>query len=242
MNDLTLTAAEFCTLWTELDLGDIPYPLDVTEPEEPADTGHLRRDAEPWLRLLSEHTTALDLVADCEGPMRALAVTNGRAGVLAEMTRDGVRLTPIRPVGIANALLSLLPASDPGPGHALSVPVDALTQAAGIVDGGQDLDDFDQPWGAPSGALDERGALMKAGIAPNDAALLSELTTSRVAGGQFGVSFQDGGRRRMPGVVTWFDTAHGRYLMVKDGAWLSIAPADQARLVARVDRLLASAA
>lgn len=241
MNDITLTAAEFHTLWTELGLGDIAYPLDVTEPDEPADTRHLRRDAEPWLRLLDDHTTALDLVADHRGPMRALAVSNGRAGVLAEMTRDGVRLTPIRPTGIANALLSLLPDRNPGPGHALSVPIDAITQAARLVDGGQDDDDFDQPWGASSGALDERGALMKAGIAPHDAALLSELTTSRVAGGQFGVSYQDSGRLRLPGVVTWFDTTQGRYLMVKDGAWLSIAPTDQARLVARVDRLLATA-
>jgi ESX secretion-associated protein EspG len=242
MNDLRLTAAEFHTLWTELGLGDPPYPVDVPEPAEPADTRDLRRAVEPWLRLLDEHTVAVDLVADCAGPVRALAASNGRGAVLAEVTADGVHLTPIRPTGLVHALLSLLPGHHPGPGHSLSVPLDRLRQAAQLADGGPDEDDYEMPWGAGGGSLDERSALVQAGISPNDAALLSELTSSRVAGGQFGVSYEDGGRRRHPGVVTWFDTAQGRYLMVRDGAWLSIAPADQSRLSARVGQLLASAA
>ena len=239
---LVLTAAEFPALWAELELGRTPYPLDLPESDDAAAVSReLRREVEPWLSLLGDHTIAVDLVADVAGPVRAVAASNGRAAVLAECDADGVRLTPIRPNGLVTALLGLLPSRDAGPGHSLSVPVDALRQAAQLVDGADDDADYDDiPWGASGGGLDERTALTKAGLSPTDAVLLSELTKARTAGGQFGVSYQDRGRHRHPKVVTWFDTPHGRYLMVNDGRWLSIAPADPARLAARVEQLLAS--
>jgi hypothetical protein len=42
-------------------------------------------------------------------------------------------------------------------------------------------------------------------------------------------------------MITWFDTSTGRYLMVHDGAWLSIAPAGADRIARRIDELLRAA-
>ena len=234
-----LTPEEFGTLWPELRLGGVPYPLDVPRAGQ-ADVDHLRRDVEPLLRVLGEAEVAVDLVADADGPVRALAAAKGGFAVLAVVSARGVELSVIRPAGLTAALLEVLPEREAGPGHALSVPVEALDKAAALVDAEDDEDDH--PWGGGT-VHDERSAFLKAGLSPADAALMSELATSRVAGGQFGVSCTDRGqRRRAPMVVTWFDTPRGRYLMVKEGAWLSVAPADHRRLLARIESLLSRSA
>ena len=54
-------------------------------------------------------------------------------------------------------------------------------------------------------------------------------------GGQFGVSR---GSERASTLVTWFDTHQGRYLMVSQGAWLSISPADNRRIEHRLAEVL----
>lgn len=238
--DYVLTPGQFATLWADLRLGAMPYPLDVYGTGR-EDVDHLRRDLEPLLRLLDSHQIAIDLVADVDGPVRALAVSNGRFALRAMISTRGVELSVIRPTGLPVALLEVLPHADAGPGHALSVPVEAMQKAAALVDAEDDGGD-DYPWGG-GGEYDERSAFVKAGLSQADAALMSELTTGRIAGGQFGVSLSDGvTRRRGPMVLTWFDTARGRYMMVKDGAWLSVAPADQGRLLARISSLLSRSA
>jgi hypothetical protein len=39
-------------------------------------------------------------------------------------------------------------------------------------------------------------------------------------------------------LVSWFDTAEGRYLMVLQDDWLSVAPADNARIEHRLAQVL----
>ena len=39
-------------------------------------------------------------------------------------------------------------------------------------------------------------------------------------------------------MITWFDTPRGRYLAVRDGASMSVAPADNNGVAARIDRTL----
>jgi hypothetical protein len=69
---------------------------------------------------------------------------------------------------------------------------------------------------------------------------LLRLAEGRLRGGQFGVNVADGGRlRRGIPVVSWFDTAEGRYLMTNDGTTLIVAPADAARIAVRLHEVLA---
>jgi hypothetical protein len=70
---------------------------------------------------------------------------------------------------------------------------------------------------------------------------LLRLAEGRVRGGQFGVNVADrtGRLRRGIPVVSWFDTAEGRYLMTNDGTTLVIAPADSARIAVRLHEVLA---
>lgn len=114
----------------------------------------------------------------------------------------------------------------------MSLPYQALAEAA------EPQEDEDDPYG---GDLDERIVLSRAGVSRNDAGALLELANNRRAGGQLGVTI--GGRRteRLPTLVTWFDTHQGRYLMVREDSWLSIAPADNERIEQRVATVLAGA-
>ena len=220
----SLTAAQFDAHWAGLGLGRKPYPLDVP---------HSRGHAEPpdeqlgsLLRLLGDHVTAVDVVAELGGPLRGLAASDGRRGVLAVVRAGQVVLTAIRPTGLAMALLSLLPEVRPGSGNALSAPLDVVRKAA------------ERSNRASDSGHDVRAALIRSGMSRDDATLMSELATGRTAGGQFGVTHRN---ERASTVVTWFDTAKGRYLLVSDGSWLSVAPADNSRIAARIDTILAVA-
>lgn len=229
---IRLTPAQFDALWSDLGLGRLPYPLDVPRTgrrEHLAELGGDRSHAEALLHVIANHTTAIDLVADVRGPVRALVAGDGRTGVLVT-AGEWVELTAIRPTGLVVSLLGVLPQQEAGPGHALSIPLDVLDRAAELYEG----DDSGDAWG---GELDERSAFVRAGLSTTDASLMAELTTTRVAGGQFGVSHAGD---RSPLVITWFDTPRGRYLMVRDGDWLSVAPADNGRIAARIDSLLAA--
>ena len=96
-------------------------------------------------------------------------------------------------------------------------------------------DEVADPFG---GDLDDETALERAGMPAADAAALVELAEDRRGGGQFGVSR---GPVRAPTLVTWFDTGRGRYLMTTENAWISIAPADDARIAQRLADVLSAA-
>jgi hypothetical protein len=244
-----LTPREFDILWHELRLGMMPYPLDV--PSE-GDTEHERRVLREktlaelqrrgladdnrladFLRLLDDHEVSVDAVAGLDRTVRALAVSDRRQAVLAVIDDGRIGLLEIRETGLAKEIVQVLPDGEPGPGTAMSFRVETLQQAVTIQ--ASEVDDDSQVlWGG--GQLDDKQALQRAGLSSQDAKQMSELMSNRIAGGQFGVKH---GRKRSGGVVNWFDTHQGRYLMVNSDGWLSLSPTDNDRIATRIDGVLA---
>ncbi|MCG8923082.1 ESX secretion-associated protein EspG [Lentzea sp. CC55] len=246
-----LSTREFEVLWQTLRLGRMPYPLDV--PSEGATESELKalRDRtiadlrsrgladdprlEDLLRLLGDHDVSVDAVAGLDRTVRALAASNGDQGVLAVIDGDGVGLSEIRPTALAREIVRVLPDGVAGPGSALSVRLETLQQAVALQEAEQE-EEFEDPWGAADDELDDRQALLRAGLSAQDARQLDELAANRVAGGQFGVTH---GRHRADVVINWFDTHQGRYLMVRSDGWLSLSPTDNDRIATRIDSVLA---
>ena len=256
--DVELTAREFDFLWHHLDLPEMPYPVDV--PSNGAtmeDRARLREEtfatlrdkeilrkgdrvtdkAAELLRVLAEPKVSVDTVGYGDGPIRGLAASDGGTGALASIVDGVLAFATIRPTALATSIVEVLPPGQAGSGVAFRVPQQALRKAAN----GEDEDD-------PFGGGDERDILMANGVSDEDATTLIELADRRVRGGQFGVTttgratrLRAGARTRANTMITWFDTNDGRYLMVHDGAWLSLTPADGARIAHRIDELLRKA-
>lgn len=253
--DFELTAREFDFVWSHLDLAEMPYPVDVpsngaTMEDRAAmreeafaslrDKGVLRKDDRvvpelvELLRVIAEPTVSVDTVGYGDGPIRGLAAADGRVAALAAVRDGAVAFAPIRPTALATSIVEVLPSGQPGTGMAIRVPQQTLRKAAA----GEDEDD-------PFGGGDERDILMTGGVSDEDATTLIELADRRVRGGQFGVTTtgratatRQGTKNRAKTMITWFDTGEGRYLMVYDGAWVSLAPADGARIAHRIDELI----
>ncbi len=245
--DYQLSAREFDFLWEHLELGRMPYPIDVPSNgatlEERAQLraetmAGLRFDTRftDLLRVLAAPTVSVDTVGFGDGPIRGLAATDGTFGTLVAIDGDTLSFAAIRPTSLATSIVEVLPPGEPGTGHAISLPQQAMQRA---VDGEDD---------DPFGDSDEHSILISNGVSDQDATMLVELADRRIRGGQFGVtttsratSVRAGARTRSKTMITWFDTSAGRYLMVHDGTWISIAPADAGRIVHRIDELLRTA-
>jgi hypothetical protein len=250
-----LSPAELDVLWHDLDLGRLPYPLDVPSLGSTMEErtrlrlavleGLARRDLandhrlRNLLRLLAEHEVAVDAVANVEGrPVRAVAASDGDQAVLAIIDEDLIGLVEVRPTALAKSIVGVLTDGSAGPGSALSLRLETLASAVALHDEPEESDD---PWGDED--LDEKQALQRAGLSKQDAAVIGELAENRVAGGQFGVTRRGGGRyraNRSEVLVNWFDTPQGRYLMVRENGWLSLSPTDNERIANRIDSVLAS--
>jgi hypothetical protein len=132
--DFALSNYEFDVLWAELGLGRMPHPLQVpptgsTPAESAVLAQEVRReltdrglmaaghqtdcDLAAMLRLLADHRVAVDLVGDVGYPLRALAATDGRAGVLAVLAGGELWLTRTRWDELAGAIVGLLPEIGP---------------------------------------------------------------------------------------------------------------------------------
>lgn len=253
--DFELTAREFDFVWSHLGLAEMPYPVDVpsngatveerarlrAETFESLRFKGILHDGErvtpglvDLLRVLAEPVTSVDTVGYGEGPIRGLAASDGTTGALVSLVDGVLAFAAIRPTALATSIVEVLPPGQAGSGMAFRVPRQALHKAAS----GEDEDD-------PFGGGDERDILMANGVNDEDATKLVELADRRVRGGQFGVTrtgratrLRQGTRTRAKTMITWFDTGDGRYLMVQDGAWVSLAPADGTRIAHRIDELL----
>jgi hypothetical protein len=148
--DFALSNYEFDVLWAELGLGRMPHPLQVpptgsTPAENAVLAEEVRReladrglmcagyqadaDLAAMLRLLDAHRVAVDLVGDVGYPLRALAATDGRDGVLAVLAGGELWLTRTRRCELAGALVSLLPDVRPSGAELGDVQVlDTLTE------------------------------------------------------------------------------------------------------------------
>jgi hypothetical protein len=233
----TFSSSEFDVVWSALGLGRLPFPLTApaggpvareraTVFDQLADRGlaigsGLRTEWVELLHVLARPERSVDAVGRIVRPLAATAATSGTVAVLALQDRGSVAVGPIRAGSLVESVVALLPAEPAGPGHPVEVPVATVqrlladarrTELAGLAD-----------------------------LPEADAGLLLRLAEGRVRGGQFGVNVADhaGRLRRGIPVVSWFDTAEGRYLMTNDGATLVIAPADSARIAVRLHEVLA---
>ncbi len=252
MTAFRLDAEELDVVWTSLRLGGLPHPLTApsigaTRAErellaEPVRDRLAARglwsgrgpddDVADLLAVLAApghgvdavgHLAAPSPATGAAGPLRALGAAARGTAALAVVHPDGsVAVRGLRPAGLAHALVELLPAARPGPGHALSVPMSDVRALAAD-------DDEEDNWADGAGAPRQRGT---------DTRALTELAANRVAGGQFGAT--SAGARVQP-LITWFDTGDGRYLAISDGDWLSIAPADNDRINHRLTAVLKTA-
>ncbi|WP_199439343.1 ESX secretion-associated protein EspG [Umezawaea beigongshangensis] len=256
--DFLLTPQQLDVLWSDLGLHHLPYPLDVPsvgrtreerlrireevyaelQRNDLAHNGRMDAELEGLLRLLDDHAVSVDAVAHVQRSIRALAASDGKRAVLAVVDDGKVGLLEIRPTSLAWSITQVLPDGNAGPGHSISMRAETLEKAVEFQKNPPEADE-DDPWGDDE--MDEREALMKAGLSSDDATFVSELATGRVAGGQFGVSRGGGGgvrSERAKVLITWFDTSQGRYIMVNDGEWLSLAPTDNDRIANRIGTLL----
>lgn len=231
----TLSRAEFEVVWSSLGLGELPFPLAGADGESPAPyvvfaaladrglatAGRLNDDWAGCLTVLATPQRSVDAVGGATHPLAALAAFAGRNAALAMVTGDSVVLAPIRVGSLVESVVALLPTMPAGPGHELTVPVEAVRRFLAS----------EGAWGT------DRWLLNEAGVGFADATLLVNLAEGRLRGGQFGVNVADpltGVLYRGIPVVSWFDTTGGRYLMTNDGATLTIAPADAALIALRL--------
>lgn len=247
--DFVLSACEFDLVSGSLGLGRASFPLRVpsvgaTMEERAELTGEVYRELaardlasgdrlddelEGLLRLLGSNVFSVDVVGVADGPLRAVTAVNGRAGVLAVLAGDQVWLRGFRPRALASVAVGVLVPADPGRGRGFTVRKESLEKVVN-----HDGDFGDDPFG---GGLDDRTALLRTGMPAADVDALLELAANRRAGGQIGVSR---GVTRAATLLTWLDTHQGRYLVVNEGEWLSITPADHSRIEQRVAEVLST--
>jgi len=253
---ITPSSAQYDVVWEDLRLGEQPYPIAVrsqgrTMQERAlirnrvygeltarrlAEGPRVHPDLAQTLTLLASAPTSVDMVwspdRHASTVHNVLAVAAGDQGLLAELTGDGLRLTRVAGPGIVMALLGLLPAVPAAPGQSIAVPTEALAPSGEHAV--PDQDSIYHPTG-PRGTA----------TAQQVRALQALFARPRLRGGQIVVNVRGRhGRRHRSRPLEWFDTEDGRCLaQTGDGAdgrqHLLVAPADNARIAARVHEMLA---
>lgn len=185
-------------------------------------------DLRALVSALGEFDRALE-IAYFKGTELARGVAcAGWSGAFAARVNGEVHLYPFRPTSLASATVSSLPGLAPGSGRSVNVRWDDYVRAgqAGEQEGKQAFLDV----------------LRDAGIREPEAHNLMRIVTSRIGGGELGLTARnrDGVPRPTGRSVSWLDTREGRYLLRRQDGWLVLAPADASRLTSAVDELLAA--
>lgn len=217
---IELSGTELEVVWYELGLGRMPYPLVL-----PA-AGRTARDRARAREALRRRGLWRD------APAAALA------GPLGVLTAGG---TAVDVVGFLGGPLRAL-AADDGRDGAVAVLRRDVVRVAGIPTGALAGSIVDIIGHVPAGA----GSALSVPVdelrsGDERAAEVTRRLAERTAGGQFGTTTTgpSGSRRRAHTLVTWFDTPRGRYLLVREGGWVSLAPADQTRIAHRLGEVVA---
>jgi hypothetical protein len=248
----TLSHLEFDIVWEQLGLGEPPYPISVQSfgdtlderaelrdsvLRELAERGlydgrDLHEDLERLLIMLVRNDFTIDGQLSVGRELRLLAAARGEYGLLAVQGEDQITLRQLRAGEVPAAVLDLLPEEKPGPGNPVTLPTSLFADAAEAY--------------ATGGYLGFEVALNRGGITGRDLRVLGTLVESgRHGGGQLGTSSVDQlGRRTRPGVLNWFDTDAGRYLVYserrRDGVeMLTFSPGEQRRIQEKLAELLA---
>ncbi len=223
---IELSGTELEIVWQELGLGRMPYPLVL-----PA-TGRTMRDRAVLAGRVREALRRRGLWHD--GPVAALA---GPLGVLAAggIAVDAVGFLggPLRALAAADGWDGAVAVLRRGAVRVTAIPPGALAESIVDVIG-------DVPAGVGAALSVPVDELRSGG---ERAAEVTGRLAERTAGGQFGATAtgRSGRRHRAHTLVTWFDTPRGRYLLVRDGGWVSLAPADRARVAHRLAEVVAEA-
>jgi len=250
---VSLTHLEFDLLWEHLGFTERPYPLDVrsfgyTMDERGELRGQVRESLrakglhdgsevsprlEEQLAVLGRHTTSVDGQLSVGEHIKVLAAATGRHGVLAAQTDDEVRVATVRDARLVPAVLAMLPDEKPGPGGVARLPKQVFDTA---------VEEY-----AASGYAGLERTLTTGGVGGRDLrTVLTLVESARHGGGQLAANNVDNvGRRTRTPVVNWFDTESGRYAVHTETArdrveWLTIAPADTARIEQRLTELAAA--
>lgn len=251
--ELALSHAEFDILWEHLGVGERPYPLVVpsfgyTFDERDqvrlevfaslaarglVDAVDVDRDLEDRLLMLVRNECTIDGQFTLDERVQVLAAARRDNGVLALLSETELKLIPVRASALAGAVAALLPEVEPGPGAPVTIPRPVFADAAETY--------------AREGVPAMEFALSRGGVTGREVRTVSTLICAGSAGGgQLAANAVDQlGRRVRSGVLNWFDTGAGRYLVQtqvdrnKD-SWVTIAPGDRGRIGLKLKELMAS--
>ncbi len=238
---IQLNVVELYLLWTAMDLGPTPEVLDVlhvgrtrarrAELAEEASraladrdlgtVGAPARDLAGMLRSLGNPAASLDMrVYGSGAPLFAFAATGPSGAAIAARVGDEVRVGAVRATALASSLLSslsYLPAGSNRPANVSVADYEAACEE-----------------GAVEGVSGFTRALHAAGVRRDEVTTFTQALTTRTGGGQLGAT----GRARAFSLVNWLDTPEGRYALRRNGAWITITPADTDRLTAMAEEML----
>ncbi len=243
-----LSALEFDVLWEHHGLDQMPLVLKVPSPGRTDEErerivggvwdGLARRglgtpdDPDPRLAHLLPLLRRADREVDGRlwlgREVRLLAAATGDEAVLAVLTGGRLTLSPADATGLPRFALSVLPQTPAGPGQSITLPTADFAAAAAAAAKQEEL----------------AAALRTRGVRDTDAKTLAEMIGDVVRRGQYGSAARDrwGRRVRAPRVISFFDTAAGRYLQVRREAegtdpWTTISPADHRRMLQHLTEL-----
>lgn len=246
-----ISALEFDVLWEHYyGVEQMPLVLKVPSPGKTEDErkrivrgvwdGLARRglgspvDPDPrltgLLHLLRRPDREIDGRLWVGGELRVLVAATGDEAVLATLSDGQLRLRPADATGLPRFALSVLPPAPAGPGQSITLPTADFTAAAAEATKQEEL----------------VVALQSRGVRAADAKALAEMIGDLVNRGQYGSASRDKWGRRVRGrrVISFFDTADGRYLQVQRRAeeeaaepWTTISPANQRRMLQHLTEL-----
>lgn len=250
MDEWPLSDVEFDVLWRELGHGEPPYPIDVPSPG----TTHTERarvvadvaaalrgrgvfDADgpdPRLADALSLVATSDLVIDgrieAERNLRLVAARAGDRAALVVQLGERIGVSAFAGPRLTAVLTDLLPAAPPLPGQPVSVSHSVFTGAL-------------RGYGETGSAWDFEHALRQGGVRGGDVRWIAGVVHGTGASAvQLGVTRRERGRTtRRLGHVSWLATAEGGVVLQRQDAseWLTLAPCDAPRLVARLEELAA---
>jgi hypothetical protein len=228
----------FDFLWEAMQIGELPYPLQVRSHGATEDErrmlrqrahaelqargirdrqGRLEPHVEDWLSLLARPAMSVDAlhIPDFQKPPIAiLAAADERTGVIAVQDADGIWIRPILADALVSTVVDMLPAGRRGSEASITLPLDEALHTAPIrvSVAAAGVSELDTDAAKAKRQPKARSSLSDRATDPREA--YGKLSGQpRLRGGQLAANSRNnlGGKQRSR-VLAWFDTASGRYL------------------------------
>jgi hypothetical protein len=228
----------FDFLWEAMQIGELPYPLQVRSHGATEDErrmlrqrahgelqargirdrqGRLEPHVEDWLSLLARPALSVDAlhIPDFQQPPIAiLAASDARNGVVAVQDSDGIWIRPVLADSLVSTVVDLLPAGRRGNEASITLPLDEALHTAPIrvPVAAAGVSELDSDAAKAKRQPKARSSLSDRATDPREA--YGKLSGQpRLRGGQLAANSRNnlGGKQRSR-VLAWFDTASGRYL------------------------------